>query len=159
LERLLRQVIAFSYSPVRNAFNPNNEIMQRMFRHILLVEDDTDERDLILGALRTIDENIKVTWAGSGTEALNLLGSKDKLPECIFMDIHIPKMNAVDWLKRIKKDASLHHIPVVILSTAKEKVVEELVKETGAAAMMKMPMTRKTLIEKLTFYLHPENIK
>jgi CheY-like chemotaxis protein len=133
--------------------------MQQMFTNVLLVEDDTDDRNLIIEAFRLIDENINVAWAENGVNALKLLASGNKLPECVFMDINMPKMNGIDCLKRIKKDASIHHIPVIILSTAKEKAVEELVKETGAVALMKKPATRKALIEKLTFYLHPENMK
>jgi len=98
---------------------------------ILLVEDNLDHVELILKALR--DNNVlnEVHVLTNGEEAMDFLHQRgvyvDKAqPGLILLDIKLPGMDGIEFLRRIKADPKLKRIPVVILTTsAGEKEIVE----------------------------------
>jgi two-component system response regulator len=98
---------------------------------ILLIEDNADHVELILKALR--DNNVlnEVHVVASGEEAIDFLYQRgayvDKAqPGLILLDIKLPGMDGIEFLRRIKADPKLKRIPVVILTTsAGEKEIVE----------------------------------
>src|SRR6266487_683666 len=93
----------------------------------LLADDDADDQQLFKEALNEIDKSIRCLTASSGEEALNKLKTDLKqLPDYIFLDLNMPRMNGLECLVEIKKTNTLKHIPVIIYSTSSaEKDVEE----------------------------------
>ena len=134
-------------------------LMDARFSSILLVEDDESDRDLFLWAIKEIQPGLNCRWAKDGQEALDILSSaKSNLPDCIYMDYNMPRMDGLECMKHIKEDPSLNHIPVVFLSTSSDLGVQKKVKAAGAAAYITKPFTLKSFVEVLTFYLVPANI-
>lgn len=94
---------------------------------ILLVEDNIDDVELTVMALRRgkISNNMHVVR--DGEEALNYLfhrgnykeKEKSPRPGLILLDIKLPKINGMEVLKQIKNDRKLKLIPVVILTTSR----------------------------------------
>ena len=98
---------------------------------ILLVEDNADHVELIVKALRNNNVLNEVHVVTSGEEAMDALHQRgsyfDKArPGLILLDIKLPGMDGIEFLRRIKADPKLKPIPVVVLTTsAGEKEIVE----------------------------------
>ena len=105
--------------------------MDRKFVDILLIEDNPDHVELILKALR--DNNVlnEVHVVASGEEAIDFLYQRGACanaarPGLVLLDIKLPGMDGIEFLRRIKADPELKCIPVVMLTTSagEEEIVE-----------------------------------
>ncbi|MFV1952027.1 MAG: response regulator [Nitrospinota bacterium] len=94
---------------------------------ILLVEDNIDDVELTIMALRRGKISNDMHVVRDGEEALNYLfqrgnykeKEKSPRPGLILLDIKLPKINGMEVLKQIKNDRKLKLIPVVILTTSR----------------------------------------
>ena len=89
--------------------------------NILLVEDD--EIDVMNVKRAFTKNNIKneLFVAGNGVEALDMLRSKIiPLPRIIILDINMPKMNGIEFLKILREDENLKNISVFVMTTSNE---------------------------------------
>jgi CheY-like chemotaxis protein len=103
----------------------------------LLVDDDLDDHEIFSLALQEADNPIEVVRAYDGVEALTQLRNHDiDLPDFIFLDLNMPRMNGKQCLEQIKKDSNLKDIPVVIYSTSCE--IKDLIdaQKLGAIAFI-----------------------
>ena len=93
----------------------------RNLRPILLAEDDSVDAMTVKRAfseLKVVNELVRVT---NGEEALEYLKTHtDKKPCVILLDLNMPKMNGIEFLRVAKADNELRQIPVVVLTTSKE---------------------------------------
>jgi CheY-like chemotaxis protein len=87
---------------------------------ILTVDDDIEDQEIFLEAVRIIDPLTVCLKANDGIDGYEvLMDSKTYLSlDCIFLDINMPKMSGIELLVLIKKDERLKDIPVYILSTS-----------------------------------------
>jgi CheY-like chemotaxis protein len=91
-------------------------------RPILLVEDDDVDVMTVRRALGDLKVLNPLRVAGDGEEALDLLRGADALRPCvILLDINMPRMNGIEFLREAKADAVLRSIPVVVLTTSREE--------------------------------------
>jgi two-component system response regulator len=96
---------------------------------ILLVEDNQDDLDMTLRALRKANLTNHVQAVRDGAEALDFIfyqgafaGRKfERPPKVILLDLKLPKIDGMDVLKRIKSDPRTKMIPVVVLTSSKEQ--------------------------------------
>jgi CheY-like chemotaxis protein len=96
---------------------------------ILLVEDNQDDVELTLHALRKENLANNIHVARDGEEALEFLfcngthaeRSFERPPKLILLDLKLPKVDGMEVLKRLKADARTKTIPVVILTSSKEE--------------------------------------
>lgn len=86
--------------------------------NILLIEDDAIEVMKFNRVLKTLNLNHKIIEANNGEEALTILKEKEVVPDVIFLDLNMPKINGIDFLKILKEDDYLKYIPSIILSTS-----------------------------------------
>ena len=87
---------------------------------ILYVEDDLDDCDLFMEAIKKISKNgsaIKCVFASDGDEGLAKLIDFPQNPDIIFLDINMPKMDGKEFVVAVKQNEKLSHIPIVIYST------------------------------------------
>jgi len=85
---------------------------------ILLIEDDKIEVMKFNRILSKLEEEHSVVEANNGEEALEILANKDKLPHIILLDLNMPKINGIEFLKILKNDDVLKYIPTVVLTTS-----------------------------------------
>ena len=85
-------------------------------RHILVVDDQLDIRELTAEVLST--GGYAVTTAGSGVEALRVLGSERF--DLVLLDINMPEMDGWQTLRMIRSDDLLGELPVVMFSVKGE---------------------------------------
>lgn len=91
-------------------------------RPILLVEDDDVDVMTVKRALKEIHVTNRVEVAKNGEEALEYLRDHIKEEPCIILlDINMPRMNGIEFLKVAKQDDLLKMIPVVVLTTSREE--------------------------------------
>lgn len=96
---------------------------------ILLVEDDPDDVELTLRALRKNNITNKVDLARDGAEALDYLfgtgpySGRDTslMPTVILLDLKLPKIDGFEVLRRLRADGRTKLLPVVILTSSKEE--------------------------------------
>ena len=91
---------------------------------ILLVEDNPGDVLLTEEALLEGDLDFKIHVVPDGEEALKFLRREDTykdspVPHIVLLDLNLPKLSGREVLMEVKKDQSLKHIPVVVLSTSK----------------------------------------
>jgi CheY-like chemotaxis protein len=101
-------------------------------KNIFLAEDDEDDQQFFIEAVKEIDNFICIYVANNGVEALAKLNNMLVLPDLIFMDINMPLMNGFECLTQLKRKIRFKNIPVVILTTSNNRSEKELAKVLGA---------------------------
>lgn len=113
---------------------------------ILLIEDD--ELDVI-SVQRSLDKlaiAYELHTAYNGLEALALLHGKagrppmKPLPNLILLDINMPKMNGIEFLKILRTDDNLKHIKVFIMTTSSEERDRNITQELGISGYLIKPL-------------------
>jgi len=112
----------------------------------LIVDDFSTMRRIVRGLLKEIGYN-NAEEAEDGAVALNML--KNTKFDFVVSDINMPNMNGFELLGHIKKDESLKHLPVLMVTAEARK--EDIVRaaQDGAAGYIVKPFTKATLEEKV----------
>ena len=93
----------------------------RSSKPILLVEDNNIDAMTVRRALKDLNVPNGIVHQLNGEDALNYLRSNNKRPWVILLDLKMPRMNGIDFLKIIKNDDELKQIPVIVITTSKDE--------------------------------------
>lgn len=95
---------------------------------ILLVEDNPNDAELALRALRKHNLANRIEWLKDGEQALDYLFRRgpwaersEGLPRVILLDLRLPKVDGIEVLRAIRSDAMTKELPVVVLTSSKEE--------------------------------------
>lgn len=92
----------------------------RSLKPILLIEDDDVDAMTVKRALKELKVINQLVHKTNGQEALDYLCEADSKQPCvILLDLNMPKMNGIEFLKIAKADEELKKIPVIVLTTSK----------------------------------------
>tara|TARA_R110001592_G_scaffold58704_3_gene177610 strand:- start:251 stop:670 length:420 start_codon:yes stop_codon:yes gene_type:complete len=91
---------------------------QKTSPSILFIEDDMIERMKFNRTVSKLDYENKIIEANNGEEALKILESTDLLPQIILLDLNMPRISGIEFLKRLKNDDRLRYIPTIVLTTS-----------------------------------------
>ena len=117
--------------------------------NILLIEDDMIEVMKLNRAASSLQLNHKVTEANNGEDALKILEQKDNLPDIILLDLNMPKINGIEFLKILKSDDRLKYIPTIILTTSNnQRDLLEFYK-VGVAGYILKPLKYEEYVSKI----------
>lgn len=108
--------------------------------HILLADDDEDDRLFFTDAIEELKVRTAVSTVNDGVQLMQRLNNPDiKLPNLIFLDLNMPIKGGMECLKEIRSDNNLKNISVAIYSTSasEEDIEETFVK--GANIYIKKP--------------------
>ena len=114
---------------------------------LLLVEDNADDEELILRALRKSDLNPRVVVAHDGLAALDYLHDAGPLevdpdsPSFVLLDLNLPKLSGLEVLRRIRADERTRRLPVVILTSSREERDISSSYELGASSYVRKPIS------------------
>ncbi len=114
---------------------------------ILLVEDNADDAELIQLAFRRNNLTEKVIHVSDGLDALDFLLSEAPPPVLVLLDLHLPRLNGLEVLRRIRSNASTRLQPVVLFTSSNEQ--EDLVNgyRLGANSYVRKPIDFAQLVE------------
>lgn len=116
----------------------------------LLIDDDQDDQEIFSMALEDINSDIQCIMASNGILALEKLNAKKPLiPDYIFIDVNMPKMNGIECLQEIQKLDHLKHADVFMYSTSSDEKMIEKSKALGAKDFIVKPPGLALLTEKL----------
>ena len=110
-------------------------------RPILLVEDDSVDAMTVKRSVRDLHLSNPIVHLVNGEDAINFLSQGNiERPFVILLDLNMPKMTGLEFLKIIKVNEGLKTIPVIVLTTSRERqdVMESF--ECGAAGYMIKPV-------------------
>jgi DNA-binding response OmpR family regulator len=85
---------------------------------ILLIEDDTDDIELLQDALNQNKINCSVAVVTEGDKAIPHLENTSLLPDVIVMDFNLPKLHGREILSQIKASSRWSEIPLMVLTTS-----------------------------------------
>lgn len=110
---------------------------------ILLVEDNADDEQLTLRAMRQSEVPNIIRVARDGAEALDhLFGASAgrRLPDLILLDLKLPKISGLEVLAKIRQEPSTKTLPVVVLTSSDEErdIVESY--QLGANSYIRKPV-------------------
>jgi len=118
-----------------------------MNKSILLIDDDIDDQEFFMEAAKEVDDTMDCYLASSCEEGLALLNNMKVVPDYIFLDLNMPKVDGKKCLLELKKSARLKDIPVVIYSTSSLKKDIEETKAMGAVHFMTKPAAFRELCD------------
>ena len=130
---------------------------------ILLVEDNADDVELCLHALRKEKLGNKIHVARDGQEALDFLFARGQhsgrqpgiLPRLVLLDLKLPKVDGIQVLREVKGNPSTRALPVVILTSSREErdLVESY--QLGVNSYLQKPIDFdefRSMVKQIGFY-------
>jgi CheY-like chemotaxis protein len=122
---------------------------------ILLVEDNPDDVELTIMALEQSRVTNELVTVGDGVEALDyLFGTGDfagrdtrVMPQVILLDLNMPRMNGLEFLRRIRADDKTRLLPVVVLTTSNEDIDRIESYNLGANSYVRKPVNFHQFVE------------
>jgi len=116
----------------------------------LVVDDDADDIGIFKFALKSLDGEMECFADVNGEDAMHRLKMNDNfVPDLIFLDLNIPRMNGKKCLKEMRQITRLDHIPIIIYSTSSDdKDIRETL-ELGANYFLTKPSSITSLVRTL----------
>ena len=123
--------------------------------HILIAEDDPDDRLLIKEAIQELQIDHPVDFFSDGVDLLDYLHARgdhasrrtDILPGLLLLDLNMPRMDGREVLEQIKREPEFRRIPVVILTTSNSRDEISKAYDLGASSFIIKPLTFDRLVE------------
>ena len=106
-------------------------------RHVLVVDDDQDTRQLVRAVLES--HGWTVTEAQDGAEALVRLGSGEKI-DLVVLDLMMPKVSGHEVLKSARASLATAGLPIVVLTAHDNRAMEVRVLQEGADDYIRKPL-------------------
>ena len=120
-----------------------------MSKHILVVEDQPDGRQIIRDMLA--GTNYEITEAENGEEALAAIAKQR--PDLILMDIQLPIMDGYTATSQIKADPALRSIPIIAVTSYALAVEEKKARAAGCDDYVTKPFSPQQLLAKIRQYI------
>jgi len=115
---------------------------------ILLIEDDIVDAMTVKRAHKDLNITNPINTMGNGEAALEYLRNEtNRRPGLILLDLNMPKMGGVEFLKIVKNDEKLKRIPVVVLTTSKDEQDRFETFNLGVAGYMIKPVDYPQFVE------------
>lgn len=117
--------------------------------HILLVEDNEDDADLIQRAFRKASIANPVVVAGDGDAALDVLrtAEADDLPILVLLDLKLPRRSGFEVLEWIRGNPATRRLTVVVLTSSRQSADVGRAYDLGANSYLVKPVGSDALVE------------
>lgn len=126
-----------------------DETKKEIPKKILVVDDNEDNRELVVKVLR--NKGYEMIEAVDGEDALQK--AKDERPALILMDISLPKMDGYEVTRRLKSLIEYKEIPIVALTAHAMKGDKEKAFSAGCIGYISKPVDVRELPEQIKLYL------
>jgi CheY-like chemotaxis protein len=121
--------------------------------HILLAEDDEDDILFFREAINSLSLSCELIVVNNGEHAVNYFSESNHLPDFVFLDINMPKLNGIEALKAIKMIHPSNDVHVVMLSTSMSDPMVEQSYRFGASMYIQKPTNFNDLKEYIFYCL------
>ncbi|UXP30825.1 response regulator [Reichenbachiella agarivorans] len=116
---------------------------------IVLVEDNPDDAELTMRALKSMKVQNNILWLKDGEEALDFFFARNKYrerdlsinPKVVLLDLKLPKVSGHEILKAIKSSSDIKNIPIVIMTSSEEIVDLKECYSNGANSYVVKPIS------------------
>ncbi len=108
--------------------------------HVMLADDDPDDREFFLETLYSLLADVKVSVLEDGQELMEELSGLKLLPDLLFLDLNMPKVNGFECMKKIRDNSNMKHLRVIILSTSGDRQTIDYLYRLGADAFIQKPL-------------------
>jgi two-component system cell cycle response regulator DivK len=129
----------------------DRDIKKGSARKILVVEDNQDNREMVVKVLKF--NGYEVIEAVDGEEGIEK--AKTEAPALILLDIYLPKMDGYEVAKRLKGDTGLKDIPVIALTAHAMKGNREQALAAGCDGYISKPIDIRELPKQIEQFLRP----
>ncbi len=120
--------------------------------HVLIIDDQKTMRSIVRGLLHKI--GIKdIAEAEDGEEALDHLQDRHaRFPDVIICDLHMDKMDGLQFCNFIRRNEKLRNsgVPILMLTGDRDKFLHEVSRQVGAMSVLTKPITAEELKNKIT---------
>ncbi len=118
-----------------------------MEQKILIVDDEAHIRMLIGQTLEELeDEGVEFLTAENGESALEII--QKEMPQLVFLDVMMPKMNGMEVCRRVKKELGLNNVCIVLLTAKGQETDRQKGLDVGADVYMTKPFDPEVLLNK-----------
>jgi CheY-like chemotaxis protein len=136
---------------LNGALSEIQAFVSRRVKKLLVVEDDTTQRDAIVDLIGNGD--VQVVAVGSGADAINALA--DEQFDCMVLDLNLPDMHGTELIHRIKEQAALRRLPIIVytgqeLSRSDESTLNKL----AETIIIKDVRSPERLLDETALFLH-----
>ena len=136
--------------------------MEREQFDILLVEDNQDEAELTIRALKKSKIRSSVVHIKNGEEALDFIFCQGRyddrnigyIPKLILLDLKMPRVDGIEILRRIKWDERTKIIPIVVLTSSKEEKDIMQSYQLGANSYFVKPVDFENFVDSIGTLTH-----
>lgn len=110
---------------------------------ILLVEDDELDVISFKRTLKKLNTEYDLFIAHNGKEALNLVSDAENpvLPDVILLDLNMPKMNGIEFLRALRSEKKFQDLKVFIMTTSSETADRAITEELGISGYIIKPLS------------------
>jgi two-component system, cell cycle response regulator DivK len=123
-----------------------------MTKHILIVEDQEDNRQILRDLLGSVGYDM--SEASDGAAAL--VAVKAQRPDLILMDIQLPLIDGYEVTRRIKSDPDLKDIPIIVVSSYALSGDEPKARVAGCDAYVTKPYSPRELLGRIKEFLREQ---
>jgi CheY-like chemotaxis protein len=122
--------------------------MKNGSKPILLAEDDQVDAMTVRRALNDLHVVNPLTRVENGEAALAYLRDPSNPRPClVLLDLNMPVMGGIEFLREVKRDPGLRRIPVVVLTTSQEDEDKGASFDLGVAGYMRKPVDYRQFVE------------
>ena len=116
-------------------------------KHILLIDDEDDIREVAAMSLQTV-AGWRVTCARSGAEGVELAGHV--APDAILLDVMMPDQDGPQTLRLLRQNAKTRSIPVLFLTAKVQAIERQRLKDIGASGTLAKPFDPMKLADEIS---------
>jgi len=118
--------------------------------HIVLAEDDRDDRMFFKSAFKGLKIDNKLTICEDGLSLMDYLTTADPLPHILFLDLNMPGKNGMECLKELRANSRYNDLSIAIYTSLRSPGINEEVLIEGANIFIRKPNDPDALKKILT---------
>jgi two-component system response regulator len=132
------------------------------FVRVLVIEDNPDDRELLLRQLRKAGMDSHVKFISDGKEAFNFLtGPQAPLPEsliAILLDLRLPSMSGLELLRKLRARDDFHSVPVTVMTSSNDPNDLEECRKLRVINYVSKPVTFTSFSKAIADVFHPPKL-
>ena len=121
--------------------------------HVLLIDDDRDDRELFTSALAIVSPRSSLSVAADCMDALSRIDAASiQIPNVIFVDLHLTQIDGFECIELIQQHQLLHAVPIIVMSSSEMQSQTDRLFNTGVRYFIIKPPSfskLKAIIDKL----------